>query len=187
MDDREKRNYLAYFNGERGAERKPDGYRRRDDASHIYHNEKNYYEWWYLDASFDNGYHIVITYHYRNFFLPGMIPSLQFFVYKPDGKRIDRYALCKPEEISADPNYCDVRMGKSWVRDGGDHYRAVMDINGDGFDLVFRNTVPPWKPGSGYNFKNEETGMVAGWVVPIPSGSVEGVLKLKGETILVKG
>jgi predicted secreted hydrolase len=185
--EKEKRNYLAYFEGTRGAVRNPSNYQRRDDASHIYHNDKNYSEWWYFDASFTNGYHIVVTYHYRNFFLPGMPPSLQFFVYRPDGSRVDRYELCKAEEVSADPNYCDVRMGKSWVRDFGDHYRLVMDIRGDGYDLIFKNTVPPWKPGTGYNYKNEENGKAAGWVVPVPAGRVEGSLHIKGETIPVEG
>jgi len=185
--EKEKQNYLAYFNGRRGAERNPVGYQRRDDASHIYHNDRNYSEWWYFDASFTNGYHIVITYHYRNFFLKGMPPSLQFFVYRPDGTRVDRYDMCKPEDTSADPNYCNVKMGKNWIRDFGDHYRLVMDIGGDGFDLVFRNTVPSWKPGTGYNYKNEETDKVAGWVVPMPAARVEGKIVIKGETVDVEG
>jgi predicted secreted hydrolase len=187
MNNNEKLNYLSYFNGKRDAVRNPCDYQRRDDASHIYHNEKNYYEWWYFDASFTNEYHIVITYHYRNFFLPGMPPSLQFFIYKPDGTRVDRYAVCKPEEISADPNYCNLQMGKSWARDCGDHYEIVMDINGTGFKLNFKNTAPPWKPGTGYNYKNEENGMVAGWVIPMPSASVTGELYIKGSTIPVEG
>ncbi len=185
--EKERRNYLAYFEGSRGAVRNPVNYQRRDDASHIFHNEKDYSEWWYFDASFSNGYHLVITYHYRNFFLPNMPPSLQFFLYLPDGTRIDRYELCKPEETYADPNYCDVKMGKSWVRDCGDHYRLVMDINEYGFDLVFRNTVPPWKPGTGFNYKNEESRRVAGWVVPMPAASVEGTITLKKEKITVEG
>ena len=69
MQQRAKKSYLAYFNGQRGAERSPSGYQKRDDGSHIYHNEENYYEWWYFDASFDNGYHLVATFHYRNMFL----------------------------------------------------------------------------------------------------------------------
>ncbi len=188
MDERSKKNYLAYFEGERGAERKPTGFVRRDDASHKYEeNVEEYYEWWYFDAGFTNGYHLVITYHYRNMFLNPMIPSLQFFVYRPDGTRVDRYEICDAKSISANPNWCDVRMNKSYVRDTGDHYRVVMDINGNGFDLVFRNTVSPWKPGTGFNYKDEESGMVAGWVVPMPAADVEGELYVKGETIPVKG
>ncbi len=187
MDQKEKANYLAYFNGDRGATRTPADYQRRDDASHIYHNTRDYSEWWYVDASFTNGYHVVATYHYRNFFLPGMIPTLQFFIYRPDGMRVDRYEVCDQNKISADPNYCDVRMGKSAIRDCGDHYVASMDIKGDGFELVMKNAVPPWKPGTGFNYKNEENGKVAGWVVPVPAARVEGVLRLKGETMSVQG
>ncbi|RPI91710.1 MAG: hypothetical protein EHM32_10270 [Spirochaetales bacterium] len=78
-------------------------------------------------------------------------------------------------------------MGKSSIRDYGDHYRVAMDIKGDGFELVMKNTVPPWKPGTGYNYKNEENGKVAGWVVPVPAARVEGTLCVKGETISVQG
>lgn len=188
MSEKEKRNYLAYFEGDRGAERSGGNFVRRDDASHKYEEDTpEYYEWWYFDAAFTNGYHIVITYHYRNFFLKPMIPSLQFFVYKPDGTRVDRYELCKPEDVSARPDWCDVTMNKSRILDKGDHYQVSMDINGDGFDLTFTNTVPPWKPGTGYNYKNEEEGLVAGWVVPMPGARVKGKILIKGETVEVEG
>jgi predicted secreted hydrolase len=187
VEEKEKQSYLAYFNGKRGAEQNPTNYQRRDDGSHIFHNEEEYYEWWYFDASFSNGYHMVITFHYRNLFLKPMVPSLQFFIYRPDGTRVDRYAICDSEKISAHPDYCDVRMAESWVRDRGDHYELYINIKGDGARLNLKNTVPSWKLGSGFNYKNEETGLVAGWVVPMPHAHVEGELFIKDEIIAVEG
>lgn len=187
MDEKEKQSYLAYFNGRRGAEREPSNYQRRDDGSHIFHNVDEYYEWWYFDMSFSNGYHMVITFHYRNLFLKPMIPSLQFFIYRPDGTRIDRYAICDPGEISANPDYCDVRMGESWVRDFGEHYELYIRIKDDGARLILKNLVPPWKTGSGFNYKNEDAALVAGWVVPMPHAHVEGELFIKGDTVAVEG
>lgn len=187
MEEREKKCYLASWDGQEGAERNPTGYMRRDDGSHIFHNTEHYYEWWYFDTSFDNGYHMVITFHYRNVFLKPIIPSLQFFIYKPDGTRVDRYAICDPAKISAHPDYCDVRMDESWVKDKGDQYELYIHIKDSGAHLTFKNIVPPWKCGNGFNYKDEESGIVAGWVVPVPNARVEGEITVKGETMAVSG
>ncbi len=59
----------------------------------------SYYEWWYVDCSFDNGYHMVLTFHYRNHFMNPIIPTTQLMIYHPDGgKQTARFAMWKPEE-----------------------------------------------------------------------------------------
>lgn len=179
--------YLAYFGGRRGAQRNPRNYQRRDDGSHIFHHTDSYYEWWYFDASFDNGYHLVATFHYRNVFLNPMIPSVQMFIYSPDGSRIERYAPIQEKNARADPDYCHVVMGENRVQDMGDHYEVILNMKGAAARLLFRNVVPPWKPGEGFNYKDEENGLTAGWVVPIPHGTVEGSLELEGERMAVTG
>lgn len=187
MDDREKACYLAMWNGGPGAERNPLNYQRRDDGSHIFHNADDYYEWWYFDAAFSSGHHIVLTFHYRNIFLSPMHPSVQLFIYGPDGEKTGRYQLVSPENAAANPDYCDVRMGDSWVKDHGDRYELFMKIKGVGAHLTFRNRVPSWKPGTGFNYRDEKAGMTAGWVVPVPFGRVEGRLFLKDGALEVEG
>jgi len=187
MTSREDACYLAMWNGAYGAERAPANYQRRDDGSHIFHNAEEYYEWWYFDAAFTNGYHVVATYHYRNIFLKPMVPSVQLFVYAPDGRKIERYALVDPAQASANPDYCDVRMGDHWVRDHGDRYELAMHIQGVGVHLTFRNRVPPWKPGTGFNYKDEAAGLTAGWVVPVPHARVEGQIVIEDQTLPVQG
>ncbi len=187
MEEIEKRNYLAAFDGVPGAERNPANYQRRDDASHIY-TAGDYYEWWYVDCSFDNGYHMVLTFHYRNHFLDPIIPTTQLMIYHPDGKQTARFAMWKPEETYAGPDWCDLRMGDSWLRDlGGGTYELSMVIKGAGARLTLKNVVPGWKLGTGFLYKNEENGKVAGWVVPVPYAEVEGELFLKEGAIAVKG
>jgi hypothetical protein len=187
MDEKEKRCYLASFDGEREAERNPVNYQRRDDAHHIYLCD-GYYEWWYNDCSFDNGYHMVLTYHYRNGFLKPIIPTTQVMLYHPDGKQTSRFAAWKPADIYAGPDWCDVRMGDSWIRDQGNGiYELFMKIGGVGARLTMKSVVPGWKLGSGFLYRNEATGLVAGWVVPVPHARVEGELFLKGETLPVTG
>ena len=187
MRELEKSAYLAMWNGEYGADRNPRGYQRRDDGSHIFHNADEYYEWWYFDASFTNGYHLVVTFHYRNIFLKPMVPSIQIFIYGPDGVKTERYDVIAPEKASADPDYCHVVMGDNRVKDCGGHYELFMKIKGVGARLVFQNSVPPWKPGTGFNFKDETTGLTAGWVVPQPKARVEGELFVGDKTLQVTG
>lgn len=186
MDEREKKNYLAMWNGQRGAERNPTNYQRRDDGHHIYKSDE-YYEWWYLDASFDNGYHMVATFHYMNGFLKPIVPTTQIMIYRPDGTQIARFAQHNQEEIYAGADYCDVQMGENWLKDTGNGYQMYMKIKGVGARLALKNIVPGWKPGTGFHYKNEEKRMLSGWCVPVPHAEVTGELYLKEETLKVRG
>jgi len=187
MDEREKKYYLASFAGTPGAERYPVNYQRRDDGNHIY-KDNDYYEWWYLDFAFDNGCHMVVTFHYMNMFLKPIVPSLQLMIYKPDGTQVARYTLIKPEDSYAGADWCDVRMGDSWLKDMGNGvYEMYVMINRVGARLTLKNVVPGWKLGAGFNYKDEDKGRVAGWVVPVPHAEVEGELYLKEEKISVRG
>ncbi|MBT4264949.1 MAG: hypothetical protein HOD85_12150 [Deltaproteobacteria bacterium] len=187
MTQAKKEHYLAMFDGKLSAERGISRYQPRDDASHIFHNEPAYYEWWYLDASFDNGYHFVTTFHYRNAFTKPTLSTIQFFIYLPDGTKKERHILIDPKDARAHPDYCDVQMGDSYFKDNGDHYEINIKIGKMGARLKLKNTVPPWKPGNGLLYQNKTTGTVWGWAVPVPAGDIEGELILKDETIPVKG
>jgi len=187
MDEKEKKCCLASFNGIPSAERNSGNYYRRDDGSHIYKNSE-YYEWWHLDCSFDNGYHLVVNFHYMNMFLKPIIPSAQLMIYKPDGTQIVRYDLCKMEDTSAGADWCDLRMGESWLKDMGDGtYEMYIMNNKAGARLTMKRIVPAWKLGTGFSFKDEETGKVAGWVVSMPYAEVQGELFIKDKKIAVKG
>jgi predicted secreted hydrolase len=187
MNEKDKNNYLGYFGGKTGAERNPKGYQRRDDGNHYYKSDE-YYEWWYVDASFDNGYHMVTTFHHMNMFLKPIVPSIQIMIYKPDGTQVSRYALIKPEENYAGADWCDVLMGENRLKDRGDGtYDLYVMINKVGIQLRMKNIVPGWKLGSGTGYRNEETGDVAGWAVAVPYGEAEGEIYLKDETIKVQG
>ncbi len=187
MDDKDATTHLAMFGGKLDAKRNPKNYQRRDDGSHIFHNAKEYYEWWYFDAAFTNGYHAVAVFHYRNIFLKPMQPSIQLFIYRPDGTKKERYALIAPEAATAAPDYCDVRMGDAWVKESGGVYELYMNIKGIGARLTFTGKTPPWKPGTGFNYKDEDEGLIAGWVVPVPEAHVTGELHLNDQTVAVSG
>lgn len=187
MDEGTKRYYMGDYCGKPGAERNPASYQRRDDGNHFYRSDE-YYEWWYVDAGFKNGYHMVATFHYMNMFLNPIVPSVQIMIYRPDGTKVNKFSLIKPEENYAGADWCDVRMGDNWLKDRGNGiYEMYMMIKGVGARLKMKNIVPGWKLGLGTRYRNEETGDMAGWVVPVPCGIVEGELYLNGETVKVSG
>ncbi len=186
MNEKEKKNYLARWNGERGADRNLMNYDRRDDGNHFYHNDL-YYEWWYVDCSFDNGYHAIVTFHFRNEFIHPKIPTSQIMIYKPDGSKITKFKEYKSDQCYAGADYCDVRMGNDWLKDIGNGYECHIKIGNVEMNLKLKGIVPGFKFGSGYLYKNEETGLLHGWVIPIPYGEVSAEMILGSEVMQVKG
>ncbi|MBA7650215.1 hypothetical protein ES703_58017 [subsurface metagenome] len=159
-------------------------YQDKDDGLHPFESE-GYYEWWYFDARFDNGYSCVLTWHWRNAFLKPHIPTIQIFTYTPDGKRHIGMAAMEPEECTAREDRCEVQMGESFARQEDAAYRIKMHAKGIGAELVFRNRLPGWKPVSGFVRHDEATEQ--GWVIAVPRGEVEGKLYIGDEVVPVKG
>jgi len=158
----------------------------RDDGLHPFENPE-YYEWWYLDARFDNGYSCVLTWHWRNEFLKPHIPTIQLFIYTPEGKRYIGLDAIDIKDCSASLEQCNVKMGSSYLRQEQGIYKMAMHARNVGCELVFKGTLPGWKSGNG-NFPGGALSKGwAGWVIPCPRAKVEGKLFIKGEEIKVKG
>jgi predicted secreted hydrolase len=161
-------------------------YTDRDDGLHPFPNE-DYYEWWYLDGRFDNGYSCVLTWHWRNCFLKPHIPTIQIFVYTPEGKRYIGMEAIDPKECGACEKGCDVKMGSSFLKQEGQVYHLSMHSKNIGCELNFQGTVPGWKRGEGLLVPLEKSGIIEGWVIPCPRARVEGKLFIKDLVVEVKG
>ena len=160
-------------------------YTARDDAQHYFQGEK-YYEWWYLDAQFDNGYSCVITFHYRLLFMTPHIPALQMHIYAPDGQKHMGFKAYDPANCSASDECCDVKMGESFVRQEDGGYRVSVRTRRTGADLTFKNILPGWKcRGTGVLY--DKGNNFQGWVVPVPRAEVEGTLYIGETPVKVKG
>lgn len=160
----------------------------KDDALHSYEDE-DYYEWWCFDGKYENGYSSVLTMHWRNGFIKPHIPTLQMYIYGPDGKRYQGLAAVDPKTAWASTERCDVKLGDSYCRleDDG-RYRVKMQAKKVAVDLTYKNILPPYKRGPGFFPPPEETGGVYhGWVIGIPRGDIEGTLTVDGQVIPVKG
>ncbi|MFZ5917989.1 MAG: lipocalin-like domain-containing protein [Chloroflexota bacterium] len=177
--------FLALFDGQRGWERNPHTYTPRDDGAHIADTD-DHWEWWYFDFSFDNGYKAVATLHYHNVFLMPHTPTMQLFVYPPQGApRFKLWAVRPGQENSAAADRCRVNMGGLRAEDTGDGYHLVMDMKDLGLDVHIDNDLPGWKAGSGLLWTDGQA--ETGWVVAVPRGRVRGSLTVDGQPMAVTG
>jgi len=160
-------------------------YRDTDDTLHPYDNPE-YYEWWYFDGRFDNGYSFVATFHWRNPFTSPHIPTVQVFIYTPDGKRHVGMAAIDPKECSSSPQKCDVKMGVNFARQEDNGYVISMHTKKFGVDLTYSRQVPGWKQnGDGYLYN--DGGKKQGWVIAAPRSVVTGTLTIEGNRVPVTG
>ncbi|MCX6006897.1 MAG: hypothetical protein NTZ34_06510 [Chloroflexi bacterium] len=151
---------------------------------HPYENE-HYYEWWYFDARFTNGYSCVAIWHWRNAALTPHLPSIQMYIYTPEGKRHSGLRVINPVECQAKPDICDVTMKDSYVRQQGAVYSLSMLTKGVGCELTFEPQVPGWKHNNGLLYPTSD--MIQGWIIACPRANVKGTLHLNGTTIPVEG
>ena len=179
--------FLSMFGGQRGWDRTGGAFEPKDDAVHI-EDTNEQWEWWYFDFSFDNGYKAVATLHHHNMMMMPHIPTMQLFVYPPDGPPKAKYWALRPgQENSVSPDRCLVRMGDMLAEDTGNGYRLVMDMKELAIDVTITNLVPSWKCGSGVLWADQDSGAVTGWTVAVPRGNVKGTLRVEGEAMAVTG
>ena len=156
-----------------------------DDTLHPYDNPE-YYEWWYFDARFDNGYSCVATFHWRNPFTFPHIPTVQVFIYTPDGKKHIGMAAIDVNQCSSNPEKCDVKMGANFARQEGNSYVISMRAKKFGVDLTYSREVQAWKQnGTGYLFDDGDKKQ--GWVIAAPRSQVNGTIHIDGTDIPVSG
>jgi hypothetical protein len=160
-------------------------YTDKDDGLHPY-KTPDYYEWWYSDAHFDNGYSCVVVYHWKCGFLQPRIPVVTKEIYTPEGEKISTGKVMRPEDCTAKEDGCDVNMMGSFIRQEGNNYRIYAPGTTTSVDLTFKRVVPPWKPlGTGRLYDNHD--QVQGWLAPCPRADVEGTISVRGKEMKVKG
>lgn len=179
--------FLSLFQGRKGWDREALTYEPRDDGVHI-EDTNDQWEWWYFDFSFDNGYKAAVTFHYHNMMMLPHIPTMQLFVYPPEGPpKAKLWGLRPGQDKFAAKDRCLVRMGNLIAEDTGDGYRLKMDMRDVGIDVTIQNLIRSWKPGTGVLWSDQETGKETGWVIAVPKGRVQGTLKADGQTMEVHG
>jgi hypothetical protein len=179
--------FLSLFRGQRGWDREARTYEPRDDGVHI-DNRDDQWEWWYFDFTFDNGYRAVATLHHHNMMLLPHVPTMQLFVYPPEGSpRAKLWALRPGQENFASRQRCQVRMGSLFAEDTGEGFHLAMPMKDMGIDVTIQNLVRGWKAGTGLLWSDPERRLETGWVVAVPRGRAKGTLTVDGKTQEVEG
>ena len=163
----------------------PVQYNDKDDAVHPMDTDE-YYEWWYFDGVFDNGYTCALSYFWRNYFTKPPVPGVLLHIYTPEGKKLLGYAGYDTKDCTASLERCDVKLGENFARQEGDHYKVRLHAHKIGAELTFKAIVPGWKGVDGCWIVYDDTGKQA-WVNAIPRGSVTGTLYIDGKPVSVKG
>lgn len=159
-------------------------YNDRDDGLHHY-DSPGYYEWWYFDAQFNNGYICTIRLSWRHAGSGG--PSFEIEIYAPDGGGAHAKESFEAGSGRASAEWCDVALGSSYARqEGPDLYRVVVRGGKAGADLTFRRRVPGWKFSPSGLVMNGASGR-HGWVNAIPRADVEGRLFFGRRQVPVRG
>jgi predicted secreted hydrolase len=160
-------------------------YEDKDDAVHPF-NSPDYYEWWYLDAMFDNGYSCALSCFWRTRYQDFHVPLIIVDIYPPEGERIRGAEGFDYKDCHASTEKCDVAWKKNFVRQEGDTYKVCLRAENVGVELTFSRKLPGWKWTADGLLKNDVDGK-QGWTNAMPRASVTGKLFVNDRTIPVKG
>src|SRR3990170_6394325 len=80
-----------------------------------------YFEWWYFDHHFDNGYTAVVVFHRATAFLPSHPPAVEITVITPAGEELRSFRTLSPAEfrVAAGPGATHARAGGRAPGGGG--------------------------------------------------------------------
>jgi hypothetical protein len=163
--------------------------RPEEDAPHRPETPE-YYEWWYFDHHFDNGYTAVAVFHRATAFLPSRPPSVEITVITPNGTELRSFRTLPAQEFHIADDRADIRAGEDFVRDATRRYeiRAVGQTAQGvriGMHTTLDGVLPGWKFGESKTVVDGRDGFA--WVVPLPRAHCRGTLYVGSEELPVVG
>jgi|GEM_PF-369638 len=160
-----------------------------DDALHT--KDGTIYEWWYLDAVFDNGYSMSTSWQIVD---PSLIGGknqtrlVQFAIYDPSGKKTSVDANFAEKDCTASKTSCDVTMGTNTLKGNLVHYDIVFQDKDLGCKLSFDSLAEGFRnPPDGLSYFTKNPDRWIGWTIAQPRATVTGTLTLNGKEIPVRG
>ena len=157
----------------------------RDDALHP-SDAPGWWEWWYFDADFDNGYTMAGTFHFGSP-RPPANPDVRFIeiaLYDPAGdKRVARKRYPK-EQCSASEDTCKVVIGPNVFEGEAPTFHLFFQEGGQGCDITYESLVEGYMPKGPTSSVGSA---VVNWVIPTARAKVSGTITWEGKTMEVKG
>jgi len=160
-------------------------YQDSDDAAHPF-DSPNYFEWWYLDAIFDNGYSCALSCFWRTRYEDTYIPLIIIDIYPPQGEHIRGSAGFDYNNCHASQEKCDVKWGDNYIVQEGDTYKVHLRAENTGVDLTYKRQLPGWRWSDDCLLSANEDGKQF-WVNALPRADVTGSLTIGDKTMPVKG
>ncbi|MBN1217460.1 MAG: hypothetical protein JXM69_00910 [Anaerolineae bacterium] len=157
-----------------------------DDGAHQLPGDK-FFEWWYFDARFDNGYQLVVAFHTALFNVVSRPAAIAVHLYAPDGSKEVEVAVFKSPDVRNTVERCDVQIGSSRAWDKGDRYIIALEQGPIRANLEYHKEVEGVQIGTGVLFEDSASGQSFHWVVPLPRASVSGWLGIGDERVAVSG
>jgi hypothetical protein len=144
------------------------------------------FNWWYNDADFDNGYMMVISYHFGLHRPPGDAERrfIEFVLHDPEGNRHRLAPRFSKEECTASEEMCHVVMRHNFCRAENGNYRVYFSEGELGCDLTYEPMVPGYQadlsalPGVSETFR---------WYMISIKSRVKGTIRVGGKTVDVCG
>lgn len=178
----------------------------RDVAYHSDIVSDGYYEWWYLDGRFREGFTYAVMFCPRAvfpippapFFGGGVnycdpeeakLPVLDLHITTPDKVAHHSVRAHPLSGFKASTETCDVTIGKSSLtgkfntKGLPEEFRVKLDQDGLVADLTYRVKVTGVKfteRESGYTYANPITKKYYGWWPVAPKSEIEGIFKVPG-------
>lgn len=143
------------------------------------------YEWWYVDAEFEDGTTIVTVFYTKyGFDVPGPAhPMVNIDITYADGTVV-REVFSEEEGniLDASTEIADVQIGDSYLRDIGGAY-VIKFASGDiEYEAIMETTVPMWRPATGHTYFGDNQEYFFAWLVAQPASDIQGTLKV-GDTV----
>jgi len=157
-----------------------------EDGAHRLPSDK-FFEWWYFDAHFDNGYQLAVALHTSLFNVISRPAVIAIHLYGPDGWKVVEVATFKPSEVRNAFGRCDVGLGSSRVWDAGDHYGVYVEQGAIRVSLKYHREVEGLQIGTGVLYAAPASEQSFHWIIPLPRASVSGWLQVDGERMDVSG
>jgi hypothetical protein len=149
-----------------------------------------YFEWWYFDHHFDNGYTAVVVFHRATAWLPAHPPSVEITLITPDGQEQRSFRSLAPDAFRIAPDRAHITAGEDRVVDEHPRYQVrAMGVTVEGLrigvETALEGILPGWKFGESKTMIDGLDGFA--WVVPLPRARCRGTLFLGDQAILVEG
>jgi hypothetical protein len=149
-----------------------------------------YFEWWYFDHHFDNGYTAVVVFHRATAFLPDRPPAVEITVITPAGREHRSFRVLPRSDFHVASDRARIRAGEDRVLDETTRYEVrAMGATADGVrigvETVLEARLPGWRFGESKTVVDGLDGFA--WVVPLPRAHCRGRLVVGDETVDAEG